>query len=152
MDVGRAELELVIRMAEHTWLSKRALKFQHACYVPQPATPETKKTGTADIGIANDLERWLRYQAFHNREYQRASKEFLDRRKQKMKAEIGFERQQLEKAAHTLKTEKHELAIATAKLKKQLLELKLSNQIAKLLPPNFDTSSLDSLFSTAPPA
>ena len=146
---GRAEVELVIKMAEHTWLSKRALKMQDACFVPQPDTPENKKSDTAQIGIASDLERWVRYQASHNREYQRASKELQDRRKQRLKAEIGFERQQREQAAQMLKTEKQQIAIATAKIKKQLLEIKLGNQIADLLPPNFDPSTLDSVLSPA---
>ncbi|MGH9655624.1 MAG: hypothetical protein ACRD6B_19435, partial [Bryobacteraceae bacterium] len=41
--VGQAEIELVVKMAEHTWVAKRALRAQNHCFSLQPKTPEQAK-------------------------------------------------------------------------------------------------------------
>ena len=149
--VGQAEIELVVKMAEHTWLSKRALRMQSYCFIPQPRTPEQEKSGETPIGIHVELNNSIRYHTAHDRAYQRASKELRDRRKERLKAEIGFEQKKRAEAEETRKTEKHKIAIAIANLKKQRLERKFGQELADSLPPNFDLSTLPpSLFGAAP--
>ncbi len=148
--VGRAEIELVHKMAQHTWLARRALRMQDNCFVPQPKTPEQINNGEIPIGIAADLEAYVRYHAAHDRAYQRASKELRDRKKQRLKAEIGFERQKREQAEEIRKAEKHRVALAIATLNKQRLEMKFAQELADALPPNFDPSALNAAFSSVP--
>ena len=88
--VGIGEIELVKKMAQHTWLSTRAQRFEDACFVTVSRTPEMQENGQAEMHVDSELERYTRYQAHHNREYQRASKELQDRRKEREKAERGF--------------------------------------------------------------
>ena len=110
------------------------------------------KNGDVPMGIAAALDDYIRYHTSHGRAYQRASKELLERRKQKLKDEIGFERQKQQQAEEIRKTEKHKVAMAIANLKKQRLELKFGHELADSLPPDFDISALNSLFSTPPSA
>jgi hypothetical protein len=51
-----------------------------------------------ETSVRFDLERYGRYQAFHDRAYQCASKERQERRKQRLKVEIGFESQKCAQA------------------------------------------------------
>ena len=88
--VGDVERELVVKMARHTWLSERALRCQEGCFLVQPRTPEEKENRQHGIAVRADLEIYVRYQAAHDRAYQRASKELQERRKQRTKDEIGF--------------------------------------------------------------
>ncbi|HEX7359906.1 MAG TPA: hypothetical protein VF283_05395, partial [Bryobacteraceae bacterium] len=53
-------------------------------------------------------------------------------------------------AEESRKAEKHAVQIATAKMRKQREEMKLGDAIAKMLPPDFDISSVDQIFSAAP--
>ncbi|MGH9620176.1 MAG: hypothetical protein ACRD45_10790, partial [Bryobacteraceae bacterium] len=100
------------------------------------------------------LELYMRYHAAHDRAYQRASAEFQKRKKARQLAEIGFasqERKRVEEARaeaeESRKVEKHAIQMATAKLRKQREEMKLGDALAKMLPPDFDISSLDQAFS-----
>src|SRR5579875_3694311 len=113
--VGQAEIELVVKMAEHTWLAKRAVRMQNNCFSLDPKTPEDRKTGQIPVGIEfRQLECYVRYHAAHDRAYQRASAELQKRKQARRLAEIGFDRQKREQAEETRKTEKHALQIATA--------------------------------------
>ncbi|HEX7361980.1 MAG TPA: hypothetical protein VF283_15935 [Bryobacteraceae bacterium] len=146
--VGQAEIELVVKMAEHTWLAKRALRMQNHCFSPVPKTPEQVKNGGIPVAVVvSDLERYVRYHAAHDRAYQRASAELQKRKKTRQLAEIGFASQKRAEAEESRKAEKHAVQIATAKLRKQREEMKLGDALAKMLPPDFDLSSLDQLFS-----
>ena len=49
--VGQAEIELVVKMAEHTWLSKRALNMQNNCFSLAPKTPEQIKNNEVPVGV-----------------------------------------------------------------------------------------------------
>ena len=49
--VGQAEIELVVKMAEHTWLAKRALRMQNSCFAPEPKTPEEAKIGAIPVSL-----------------------------------------------------------------------------------------------------
>ncbi|HEX7362777.1 MAG TPA: hypothetical protein VF283_19985 [Bryobacteraceae bacterium] len=146
--VGQAEIELVVKMAEHTWVAKRALRAQNHCFSLQPKTPEQAKNGDIPVEVeVQPLELYMRYHAAHDRAYQRASAELQKRKKARQLAEIGFASQKRAEAEESRKTEKHAVQIATAKLRKQREEMKLGDAIAKMLPPDFDLSSLDQALS-----
>jgi hypothetical protein len=148
--VGQAEIELVVKMAEHTWVAKRALRMQGNCFSPEPKTPEQVKNGDIPVGIeVQPLELYMRYHAAHDRAYQRASAELQKRKKARQLAEIGFASQKRAQAEESRKAEKHAVQMAVANLRKQREEMKLGDAIAKMLPPDFDLSSLDQAFSAA---
>jgi hypothetical protein len=117
--VGSVELELVRKMAEHTWLRERAARCQEACFLVMPQTPEQAKNDEAEVRVRPELERYLRYQSHHDRAYQRAAAELLKRQKERRLAEIGFvsqkraERQEERlDAAENRKIETHKYAVA----------------------------------------
>ena len=87
------ERELVAKMARHTWLSERAIRFQEACFLFQPATPEQQANERQSCGVMKDIHVYVRYQAAHDRAYQRASAELARRRKDRQLAARGFESQ-----------------------------------------------------------
>src|SRR5581483_146089 len=120
--VGAVERELVIKMARHTWLSERALRCQEGCFLVQPRTPEEKENRQHGIAVRTDLEVYVRYQAAHDRAYQRASTELVKRKKDRQLAERGFVSQKRAEAAEERrdanekrKIEKHSIHIAIAK-------------------------------------
>ncbi|MGH9623551.1 MAG: hypothetical protein ACRD4G_04315, partial [Bryobacteraceae bacterium] len=96
-----------------------------------------------------ELECYVRYHAAQDRAYQRASTELQKRKKARQLAEIGFASQKRAEAEESRKAEKHAVHIATANLRKQREEMKLGDAIAKILPPDFDLSSLDQVLSAA---
>jgi hypothetical protein len=149
--VGQAEIELVVKMAEHTWLGKRALRMQGNSFIHMPKTPEQVKSGEIPVGIDSGLETFVRYHAAQDRAYQRASAEFQKRKKERGLAEIGFESQKRAQAQEIRQAEKHALAIATANLRKQREEMKMADELTKILPPDFDPAALNSLFSATAP-
>jgi hypothetical protein len=53
--VGSVEVELVHKMAEHTWLRERAARCQEACFVVMPQTSEQKKNDQAEVLSAPSL-------------------------------------------------------------------------------------------------
>ena len=116
---GQVEIELVAKMAEHTWLSKRALRLQNNCFSLEPKTPAQLKSGEIPVGVDYHLERYVRYQAAHDRAYQRASAELQKRKKARQLAEIGFASQKRLQAEELRKTEKHAVQMATANLRQQ---------------------------------
>ena len=144
--IGEAELSLVVKMAESTWLSKRAVRMQDLCFAREAAQDD----GQGGIAVSLDekqLETYLRYQAAQDRAYQRASSELQKRQKERRLAEIGFERQKRSDAEEARKIEKHKPALSILNMRKQREEIKLANAIADALPPGFDPSSLDSLLA-----
>ncbi|MGH9654236.1 MAG: hypothetical protein ACRD6B_12335 [Bryobacteraceae bacterium] len=148
--VGQAEIELVVKMAEHTWLANRALRFQNQCFALEPKSPEQVKKGETPVGVdLTYLEYYVRYHAAQDRAYQRASVELQKRKKARQLAEIGFALQKRAEAEESRKAEKHAVQMATANMRKQREEMKLGDAIAKMLPPDFDLSSLDQVFSAA---
>jgi hypothetical protein len=133
--VGQGEIELVVKMAEHTWLAKRALRLQDQCFTLEPKTPEDLETGEIPVGVDPRLERYVRYHAAQDRAYQRASAELQKRKEKRRLAEIGFARQEREEAAENRKIEKHATDLATKNMRKQREELRLANDLAKVLRP-----------------
>ena len=87
--VGIAEIELVKKMAQHMWLSERASRFQEACFLVMPQTPDQIVNVEAEIRVRPELERYTRYQAHHDRAYARASAELLKRKKERRLAANG---------------------------------------------------------------
>ncbi|MGH9656072.1 MAG: hypothetical protein ACRD6B_21725 [Bryobacteraceae bacterium] len=80
--VGDAEIELVVKMAEHAWLAKRALRMQNECFALEPKTPEQAKKGDIPVSLdCRQLECYVRYHAAQDRAYQRASAELQKRKK-----------------------------------------------------------------------
>ena len=140
--VGLAERELVLKMAQHIWMSKRAIRCQEACFSAQPTTAEQKKRGEQAIGIRSDLDVYLRYHAAQDRAYQRAAKELLERRKQRLKEQVGFERQKQVRAEENRKAELHAHKVKAARARAErektnanLASVKLGEKMAALLPP-----------------
>jgi hypothetical protein len=115
------EEELVGRMAQHYWLTRRALFLQETCFSPEMPLCEQEK----------QLALYLRYQTTHERAFQRCSDELRKLRNEKRKAEIGFVSQQRQQkqdarkeaeearrqAAENRKQELHQWAVLLAKAK-----------------------------------
>ena len=131
-----SEVELVVKMAEHTWLARRALRAQDGCFTMEPKTEAQELSGETPVGIDPRFERYVRYHAAQDRAYRRASQELMERRKQRQLAEIGIERKKHAAAEETRKAEKHQVAIAIAKARKQHVEIKAAKALAAILPDN----------------
>ena len=95
------ERELVAKMARHTWLSERSMRFQEACFLFQPQTPEQQANERQSVGVLKDIGVYLRYQAHHDRAYQRAANELAKRRKDRSLAARGFESQERKRKQET---------------------------------------------------
>ncbi len=120
------ERELVAKMARHTWLSERAIRFQEACFLHQPQTaeqhiPDNQGSVRHSIGVVKDIDVYLRYQASHDRAYQRAANELAKRRNDRRLARRGFESQERATAEEIRREERqaqraelHHLKVATA--------------------------------------
>ena len=93
------ELALVERMAQHYWLSQRALLLQDGCMLVQPQTEEQKENYMHGIAVRSDLDLYLRYHVQHDRAFQRASRELRERRKERANEARGFESQKRAEAA-----------------------------------------------------
>ena len=144
-----SERELVVKMAQHSWRAARALRMEDACFEVED---EVNRTFTVN---SLSLETAMRYHTRHDRAYQRAAKELMERRKQRQLAEIGFERQkageaqakrQEEAARHKeaearRKAEKHELVQEVTNLKKQLLEIRLAKHLIAAMNKNVGSTA-----------
>jgi hypothetical protein len=117
--VDDVERELVVKMARHTWLSDRAIRFQEGCFLIQPQTPEREERGKVGVAVRTDLEMYIRYQAANDRAYARAAAELAKRRKDRVKAQNGFVSQKRAEAAEQRReaqenraVERHKYAVA----------------------------------------
>ena len=142
--VGSVEIELVRKMAEHTWLRERAARCQEACFVVMPQTPEQAKNDEAEVRVRPELERYLRYQSHHDRCYQRAAAELLKRQKERRLIEIGLVSQERAEVEEDRKAEIHEYKVATAKAQAEcaqanatLRSIAAADKISKTLPPDW---------------
>ena len=118
-----AEIELVKKMAEHTWCSERASRLQEGCFIIS-RTDEQRRNLEGQAVIDPQLERFMRYQAHHDRAYARASAELLKRRKERLLAERGFVSQQRAEQrekrceeVHVYRVERGKIAVAIDKTK-----------------------------------
>jgi hypothetical protein len=112
---------LVEKMAQHHWLSQRAQFLQ---------TFEMKDNLFSEEAF-KAVSTYIRYQAHHERQFQRALKDLLTLRAEKRKAEIGFESQKRAAAqeirrelAETRNQELHKTRVAT-------VETKLERELVK---------------------
>jgi len=102
--------------------------------------------------VRTDMDRYIRYQIQHDRAYQRASQELIQRRKERLKAEIGFESKKRAEAdreqraeIHPYRVEHHKTAVAISKTKLEREQTKTLVQTASalkhfdgFLPPQID--------------
>ncbi len=126
------EAILVENMAQHHWLSQRALTLQNILLEGGLATPEDEK----------QFALFLRYQTTNDRAFHKCLNDLLKLRAEKRKAGIGFERQKQREAEQARKEavekRKHDLhpmkvLFAEAKADHQLLmnsQLKHSENLA----------------------
>jgi hypothetical protein len=104
------EVSLVEKMAQHYWLSRRALSLQETCFSLEMPLCEQEK----------QLALYLRYQTTHERAFHKCSDELRKLRNEKRRAEIGFESQQRKRTDDTRK-EAEEARKQTAENRKQEL-------------------------------
>ncbi len=135
--VGSVEIELVRKMAEHTWCARRASCLLEACFLVIAQSPEQLANSEAEIRVRPELERYERYQAHHDRAYARASAELIKRRNERRKEEIGFESQKRAEAQEKRRdakenreVEQHKVAFANAQKALELKEMRLFNETA----------------------
>jgi hypothetical protein len=104
----QTEALLVERMAEHFWLSQRALHLQDMCLRRDiPLCDEPK-----------ELALYLRYQTTHTRAFHKCLSDFLKLRAEQRKAEAGFVSQQHKAAAEARKQEIHSVRLGLLNIKK----------------------------------
>jgi len=75
---------LIRKMAQHYWLTQRAIILQGTCFDSEIAPDDPEK----------QLALYLRYQTTHDRAFHKSLSQFLKLRGEKRKVEIGFESQQ----------------------------------------------------------
>ena len=97
-------------MAQHYWLTRRALFLQETCFSPEMPLCEQEK----------QLALYLRYQTTHERAFDRCASELRKLRNEKRKAEIGFESQK-RKQAEEARREANENRRQAAENRKQEL-------------------------------
>src|SRR5579863_2693732 len=112
MPQDTTESILVRRMAESEWLRARAVRLQ------------TDTLFYDQIGSPQKLALFLRYQTTHERAFYKALNELQKLRKERTKAEIGFESQKLKQAAETRAGEALNLRKEAHNLKKEEFEFK----------------------------
>ncbi len=110
------ETDLVQKMAQHYWLSQRALILQEMCFDLEHIK--------CDDYHEKKLALYLRYQTTHERAFERCSNELQKLRKETDKAEIGFESQTRKAADESRKQsnenrrqELHQFAVLLAEAK-----------------------------------
>ena len=151
--VGSVEHALVIKMARHTWMADRAVRFQNACFRIHAQTTEQKGIGAYGISRIADVELYIRYQIQQDRAYQRAYQALLQRRKERLQAEIGFERQKQAEAAaqhreaqEVRRQQAHHTAEAIRNetlIQKKLRTILLERQVSPSQPDNKSANNLN---------
>jgi seryl-tRNA synthetase len=106
-------------MAESLVRSNRALLFQDSCF-------SLIDSGDDELAAKarKELELYLRYQAHHDRAFQRYAAELRKLQSERKKAAIGFESQQRKQADESRKQERHECSVTLqkARLEQQLIK------------------------------
>jgi hypothetical protein len=101
------EYLLVERMAQHHWLSQRALHLQNTCFNMDLTLCEQEKL----------LALYLRYGTTHDRAFHKCLSDLLKLRAQKAREERGFESQKRQAAVETRKQQMHEAKITVLRAK-----------------------------------
>ena len=76
---------LIRKMAQHYWLTQRAIALQGTCFNSEIAPDDPEK----------QLALYLRYQTTHDRNFHKCLNDLLKLRAERRKAEIGFESQKM---------------------------------------------------------
>jgi hypothetical protein len=133
---------LVEKMVQHYWLAQRCVSFQTFVMSDETSDPEQ---------VMRTVDRYVRYQTHHQRQFNQALTTLLKLRAETRKAEIGFVSQKAAEAQETRRaaaeTRKTELHTVTMEIKKQRLErekynsmmaaMKEGDKMAKNVPPNW---------------
>jgi hypothetical protein len=104
------EQALIHKMAEHLWLSQRALSFQSLCFTG----PEVDQ---------KQLALYLRYQSTHDRAFHKSLNDLLKLRKERRQEQIGFDSQKLKALEELRRQELHEAKIRSLHAKAEHLEI-----------------------------
>ena len=141
--VDEVERELVAKMARHTWMSERSVRFQEACFLYQPQSPEEKANSRQTVAVLRDLKIYTRYQAAHDRAYQRAANDLAKRRKDRALLERGIASQKRAEAEETRREKRqqqrdqlHPYRVLTAEMKTEQLAQRVLKAGAGFQPPN----------------
>ncbi len=115
----QTEIQLIFKMAEALIRSTRAMHYQDTSMISIESDDPDEAARAR-----KEFELYIRYQAHHDRAYQRYTAELRKFQSENKKAEIGFESQKLKAAEETRKQERHELtiSIAKARLEHQILK------------------------------
>jgi hypothetical protein len=119
---------LVEKMAQHHWLSQRALELQNI-------TIET--TGRKEKDVERSLSLYIRYQTTHERAFHKCLNDLLKLRSERRKEQIGFESQARRKEEHARKQSNETRKQDLHKLNVWLAEVKAEHQ--ELLNHNLET-------------
>jgi hypothetical protein len=132
------EALLVQRMAEHFWLSQRAIRLQDLSFHRDlPYCHEPK-----------ELALYLRYQATHERAFHRCLSDVLKLRAEQRKTDAGFVSQQHKQAAETRKQQVHRVRLSLLSIKEIAQSAKLTAKCAPERTPN--ALPLEPSFQKAP--
>jgi hypothetical protein len=117
------ETLLVQRMAQHYWLSQRAIHIQELCLndMYQEAT-------FPNGGDGKSLALYIRYQVTHERAFHKCLNGLLKLRAEKRKTEIGFESQQRKIKEHAIKEAAEKRKQEVHKWNVLLAQAKVDNQ------------------------
>ena len=99
---------LVERMAQHQWLSQRAVRLQRYCFHDKVPLCQEEKL----------LALYIRYGTTHDRAFHKCLADLMKLRAQKAKQQAGFESQKRQQAAETRKQELHEAKLSAINAKK----------------------------------
>ena len=106
------ETMLIQRMAEHFWLTGRALSLQNTCFDLATGLPDDKRFAL-----------YLRYQTSHERAFHKCLADLLRLRAERRRTEIGFESQNAKAVAEARTAELHQARIRNLNARSADLEL-----------------------------
>ena len=124
------ECDLILRMAEALWRSERAVMLQDECIDKLSFDGED-----VHADARKNLELYMRYQATHDRAYQRYAAELRKLQAEMKKAEIGFVSQKREEAHEARRAERHQNAAALEKARIEHQQLR-NRELARELSPS----------------
>jgi len=141
--VDEVERELVAKMARHTWMSERSVRFQEACFLYQPQTAEDKADQRQTVAVLRDLKIYTRYQAAHDRAYQRAANDLAKRRKDRASLVRGIASQKRAEAEEERREKRqkqrddlHPYKVLTAEMRTEQLAQRVLKAGAGFQAPN----------------
>jgi len=141
--VDDVDRELIAKMARHTWLSERCMRFQEACFLYQPQSAEDKATERQTVAVLGDIDMYVRYQTTHDRAYQRAAAELAKRRKDRALLERGIASQKRAEAEDERREKRqkqrddlHPYKVLTAEMRTEQLAQRVLKAGVGFQPPN----------------